>query len=882
MLPLNHPLIAHLEAGGTILTANRRQARILRRQHDEAQVAAGRRCWASVDVLPLEAWLVARWQELAGQDNSLPVLLAEAEARWPWRRTAEGVLDPTLISLPDLSAAARRAWLQLHRYGASLEALEREFLTRDQQQFLVWARDTERLLGTQGWLDPGQLEVALAKQGGRLPRQQPLLLVGFERASPSLRKLMQSLGAGGTRVAWASAASLASAPLSCATRDAADEIRAWIGWARRRLDERPGARLAVIVPDLQQRRAAIERALEETLQPDLEFPGAAERDRAFDLAGGPPLAGLATAAVALDVVDTVDSTVDFAVLSRLLRSQYVLGGDDPEGRVRLDVHLRERGLPSWPLAALSRLAGSRGCRRTAEALERSLALHGASAHTMSADGWARCFGEALAAWGWPGDGALASDEYQAAEAVRDRLGQLARVLRTAPRLDRGQARAELTRLMSEPFQPERGMASLWVLDSLEPLGIEFDGLWVSGMTAATWPQPARHDPFLPLPLQRRLELPGATAELALDAAVQAVGAWRREATELVFSWPLRQDDAAVEPSRVLPEAMAPFARPAASVTRPGAMLDAACLEAPDADPVPRLAEAPRGGSRILELQAKCPFRAFAELRLASHPLQEPAGGVDARARGTVLHGTLERAWRRLGGQQELVALGPSGRATLVEECVDEALAAEVPAELGSRARALERDWQRAAATAALELDLKRQAFEVLEIEGELETRFSGLPLHLRADRVDRVGDGLVVLDYKTGRASITQWRGTRPDAPQLPLYAVVKGESVGGVAFVAVGAGQAACRGVGREAQRLPGMTADDRFALTDEKQRGYGWDDIRRHWAVWLGNLARSFQAGSADVDPKLPDTCKYCHLQMLCRVAPGFDDAGQAVDDD
>ena len=140
----------------------------------------------------------------------------------------------------------------------------------------------------------------------------------------------------------------------------------------------------------------------------------------------------------------------------------------------------------------------------------------------------------------------------------------------------------------------------------------------------------------------------------------------------------------------------------------------------------------------------------------------------------------------------------------------------------------------------------------------------------------------MVLDYKTGQASITQWRGTRPDAPQLPLYAVVKGESVGAVAFVAVGSGEAACRGVGREAQRLPGMTADERFSLTDDRKSGFAWDEIRRHWAVWLGDLARDFQAGSADVDPKLPGTCRYCHLQMLCRVAPGFDEADEAFDGD
>jgi len=97
MSELNARFITHLESGGTVLTATRRQARIIRRLHDQAQLARGRHCWPSADVLPVDAWLAARWREAAERNGELPLLLSEGQAAWWWRREAEGRIDPEAI-----------------------------------------------------------------------------------------------------------------------------------------------------------------------------------------------------------------------------------------------------------------------------------------------------------------------------------------------------------------------------------------------------------------------------------------------------------------------------------------------------------------------------------------------------------------------------------------------------------------------------------------------------------------------------------------------------------------------------------------------------------------------------------------------------------------
>ena len=135
--------------------------------------------------------------------------------------------------------------------------------------------------------------------------------------------------------------------------------------------------------------------------------------------------------------------------------------------------------------------------------------------------------------------------------------------------------------------------------------------------------------------------------------------------------------------------------------------------------------------------------------------------------------------------------------------------------------------------------------------------------------MDRIGDELVVIDYKTGRTAGSAWRGARMDAPQLPLYAVLHPDRPTGIAFAGVGAAGAKYVGVGRDGSAIDGVEPAEKFKLTEDRQKGFPWAEITSHWHAWLERLARDFAAGRAEVDPKLAAlTCRHCHLAALCRV--------------
>ena len=195
-------------------------------------------------------------------------------------------------------------------------------------------------------------------------------------------------------------------------------------------------------------------------------------------------------------------------------------------------------------------------------------------------------------------------------------------------MDLRQALGELARATTAPFQPERGEPGVFVLDALESPGLWFDSLWIAGLTAAAWPQPTAVDPWLPIEIQRQLAMPGVTAEDRVAEARQVFEQWQRSCALLVFSWPCSENDTAVDASVVLPDCAA-LPAPAVLPRREELLFAARRLEVHAADPAPARVPGPAaGGARLLELQARCPFRAFAELRLAAALLEEPAPGPD--------------------------------------------------------------------------------------------------------------------------------------------------------------------------------------------------------------------------------------------------------------
>jgi hypothetical protein len=126
----------------------------------------------------------------------------------------------------------------------------------------------------------------------------------------------------------------------------------------------------------------------------------------------------------------------------------------------------------------------------------------------------------------------------------------------------------------------------------------------------------------------------------------------------------------------------------------------------------------------------------------------------------------------------------------------------------------------------------------------------------------------VLIDYKSGMTS-ADWRGERPDNPQLPIYAVMLPAGLVAVAYGKVNVSE--CCFVAETARRgifKPGGRASSLEGMPD-------FAALVAVWSQRLETIASEFAAGYAAVAPTIR-ACASCGLQPLCRVPASLDEGG------
>jgi ATP-dependent helicase/nuclease subunit B len=168
------------------------------------------------------------------------------------------------------------------------------------------------------------------------------------------------------------------------------------------------------------------------------------------------------------------------------------------------------------LAALAEFAGAnlRGFRRAGE--------------------WARTALELLDVIGFPGERTLDSGEHQVLQKLHETVAAFATLDRVAGRMRFGEALERLSRMARETlFQPEAPDVPVQILGVLESAGMQFDHLWVSGLTDEAWPLAARPTPLIPVALQRSAGVPEASPAAALELDARITRGWLCAAAEVI-------------------------------------------------------------------------------------------------------------------------------------------------------------------------------------------------------------------------------------------------------------------------------------------------------------------------------------------------------------
>jgi probable DNA repair protein len=849
----------------TVVTPNRRLAQALAREFDRRQIAAGREIWDTADILPYAAFVERLYDDALYSERAtgLPLLLTPDQEQSLWeevvRRSDAG---GALLAVAETAALAAEAW-QLAHVWRLLERFDGAPLHDDARAFADWARAYRRRTEREGLTDRTRLPDTVTGTLDHAWVKKPALLVayGFEIVTPQQRALLNALAVRGVTLASSGAARRTAAALRIAAADAHDEIRQAARWARARLEANGSARIAIVVPDLAARKNALRRVLTETMD-----PGRTAGVLPFNVSLGDPLNGYPLVADALAALQLGGREIEFEQASRLIRSPFIAGAESElQRRARLDARLRKRAEPIVTLERLVRMVDD------APALVQRLGVYAQFRKThlsgaRSPGDWARAFGDALSLLGFLGERGLDSAEYQALKKWHEVVARLAGLDRVVGRMGFEEALARLRRMAGATlFQPETPEVPIQVLGVLEAAGMTFEHLWVMGLSDEAWPMPSRPNPFVPLRLQRAAQIPNASPAATLELARQLTAEWLGCAGEVVVSHPRREQDRDLAASPLIahvPDVVLQL--PEYETWRDAIHRGATEERFPDAR-APALAptDAAHGGASLVKDQAACPFRAFAVHRLAADAIGAPHTGLDARERGTLVHRVLASIWSELKDKQALDAIGAADLEALLNAAAEDAIARkrrDRPTTLGGRFAAIERARLVSLARAWLEHERARSGFTVLATEDKRAAGLGAVNLSLRLDRVDETDAGdRIVIDYKTGKATMPSMLGARPDEPQLPLYVTVAEPDAAAVVFGQVRTGEMKFVGLARDAGVLPGAKAP-----------APGWDEQRALWRAELERLAGDFAAGNAAVDPKKPPhTCRNCDLQPLCRIS-------------
>ncbi len=869
------------ERGATIVTANTRSARAIVQADDERQSARGLAAWRSPDVVSWGGLLLRLWNEaLYGGLTGGITLLNTAQERRLWEEVVEA--DAKELLNPVATAEnAQAAWELAKEYGVPISGTAYEG-NPETEAFAKWAAEFEKSCRAKGWLSPVLLPDVLARhvRDGHLSVRN-IMLVGFDEFTLQQKAFIDAAVEAGAsceivelvqRVECANAYKVAAA-------DQDAEIRAAAIWARERLTEGApspagkGAapRVAVVVPSLQNLRAHVESLFLAMLHPEQVPAGSSIQQRAFEISLGSPLSESPVIAAGLLILKLCLETVSLAEAGAILRSPFIAGGDsEMTARAQLDVLLRKnRVLETDARRLLDR--ARRNCPVLVECLGRVMDVDSVS--SRSPRDWAALATVTLQSIGWPkGDRSLSSDEYQAAESWTAMLSEFGSLEAIEPVMDARRFLAALNEMASRRlFEPEKTGAPVQIMGLLEAAGSSFDHMWVMGLHDGAWPMRSVPTPFIPAALQMKYGLPHCSPQRELEFAERVHNRLLRSASDLVLSWPEKDGDAELRPSPLLDGLGERELREIVDEQADtwGKQLMASCkseILTDETGPVITEGTLVKGGTRILERQSACPFRAFAELRLGAMEMDSPQPGLDGLQRGNIVHNAMEFVWKHLKTHDALMACEKLRE--LVSQAVDQAIE---EARAGGTA-----EWERTLAEIErrrvtelilkfLEIEKTRAPFTVTAEEQKRIVTLGGLKMDMRMDRVDCLQDGRqVLIDYKTGEVSAKSWEDERPEAPQMPAYAATMEGEVAAVAFAQIKTGSVRYCGYSPDAQV---MNAGD-YAKTAPGAQGKQLTDAIAAWRNVVERLASEHREGRAEVDPAKPkSTCSYCPLPALCR---------------
>ena len=862
-----------IERDCLILTPNQRlAAKIIQAWGEQISDDPSQNCaaWKQPRVYSVDHWLRACWDELQDQNHELVrglAIVGTQQSRYYWERAIadDGLEQP--VNFVKLA-------------GDTLKTLESWNLSADQvpgenpsvEYFKRWCGRFDELLRRNKLLTT-QRSWQRVKQGfnsAALPAESEIMVYGFQSTPPLQAALIASAS---QQVSTIDSVSGNNEVLRIEAEDSQQELRLAASWAAQELHNNPQQRIGIVVPELNNSLQRVARVVNEALNTISNNTGTERSEVIANISAGTALRDTPMVNSALLMIGLLKDKRPLRKWLHLLYSPYSAFDQLPlTFRADSEIQLRKRNRFDFSLSQFITAVTPKhnqeyeqeheqahAAEPTEEAdsdaaLKPLRALRDYERRQINSQqsfaAWGDFFVTYLTDLGWPGKRVLNSPEYQQWQHWNRLLEQFTGLDNLGIEVGLSTAFKHLQQLAQDSvFHPQTADAPLQILGLLEGSGLRFDQLWIVDMHSQNFPASVAINQLLPAEFQRLYQMPHSLPERELDIANKLLQEYKNNSSRLIVSYPKLRGEEQLDPSPLITDiALSPHPLIDSPQAHPPWLYqDYQCqLLADQAPPYQKKFETIRGGSTLLKNQSICPFNAFVTHRLKAEPLEEPTQGLSAMDRGSLLHEILYRLWGIWKDSANLQALSQEQleqQLTItIGECLTE-WAPRHPILRGDRFRGLEQQRLEKLLAQWLEEEKLRPPFEVVELESKNSVRFGDLEINLRLDRVDKIGDKLLVIDYKSGEVKESSWSGSRPVDPQLPLYVLASNPRANGCAFAQIKGGKI----------KFVGST-DSKF-LASEKQSPDGdlsqqWAEQIDQWQSALNNLADEFVRGHASVE--------------------------------
>ncbi len=816
--------LSRIHQNDTIIVANNRQVLAIKRSISEQHGVT-----KLPNICSYASWLEKFWQQQNTGHNLR--LLSQSELRLLFTK----IIESGPVAQPDIVIEELTKCYRLCKsYFIEIESLANYSSTCN--LFVGWIRKLEKTKKEKNYIDSTDLYSQIYLSVKKINKTKRYFIYGFKKTTPEQKNLFDAL-----ECETINPLSRSNSPESFSFPDSETEIQAIAEWAKELSANKPNHQIGIVVPNISESKFTVNRIFDQVFNSSL----LETRNKPYNISLGIPLLQYPLIKHLLNILalseQIIKNRIDHQLLIHVITSPYITGAQKESNNRSLQVNrILAIKRESSGFKKITNLVGN--CEQFVEVMDeiKQLKLQKKLLH----EDWLVVFNQILFIWGFTSDRELTSDEFQLLKKFQEESLILNKISDDRNNASFDDAINTLqSHLGSVVFQAQSGAANIHILGALEAEGLSFDSAWISNMTSNFLPGNIKIPLFIPTKVCVEYGLPNSSFEIIRDDTNVTIDALNNLSSSLVYSYAKSNNEKEQLSTPYFSFDEYQLKKIEINTSRELIAIDdsqAPCVED----------QKIKEGVATLQDQMSCAFKGFSK-RLQIEKFEAPHIGFNRLEQGNLIHNALETFYTEIKSKESLLELLSSELDGLLERHIDSAINNKSP----SSFQKLEKIRIKKILHNYFKLEKQRDGYEVIKTESTTEVSINNLSFKIRLDRIDRLPNGnKLIIDYKTGKAEISQMTGKPIKQAQLPIYALTN--NVNGVAFAKINATRCEYLAI-----------TNDESALPVKKATMPKWEDQLVEWESILNSASYDFQNGVATVLPE-KNACEYCDYDLLCRV--------------